>query len=164
MRGRGRERERSCTNGNIVELIELVHQGPYDSKVNLHVPQLLQRQIVLDDTDDVAPYPVDVCVDGQVAVRIRHAAVHLVVIVAMVGIQPGQQRPPLVSLGLQWFRLSSRLRLSWQSQNDAPPVTHATPFSPVPRWVADEMGEVRRGEARQLVGVSRVGRRKGPPS
>lgn len=83
------------TNGNISQLIKLVDQRPNHSDINLDVPQLLQRQVILDDADNVAPDAVNVCVHGQVAVRVRAAAEDVLAIFVLRG-QPAEQRPALV--------------------------------------------------------------------
>lgn len=87
--------ERQRTNGNIPQLIKLVDQRPYNGNIDLNVPQLLQRQVILHDAHNVAPDTVNVCVHGQVAVRVRAAAEDVLAIFVLRG-QPAEQRPALV--------------------------------------------------------------------
>lgn len=87
--------ERQRTNGNIPQLIKLVDQRPYNGNIDLNIPQLLQRQVILNNTDNVAPDAVNVCVHGQVAVRVRAAAEDVLAIFVLRG-QPAEQRPALV--------------------------------------------------------------------
>jgi hypothetical protein len=84
------------TNRDVAQLVKLVHQRPDHRHVNLEIPQLLQRQIVLDDAHNVAPDAMDVRVHGQVAVRVRAAAEDVLAIGGPFRRQPAEQRAALV--------------------------------------------------------------------
>lgn len=107
------QRQQSLTDGNIIQLIELVHQRPNDSDIDPHIAQLLQTEVILHYADDVAPYAVDVGVDGQMTMRIRHAAENLVLIytsrflghVMVIRIQAAEERAALVR---GWWQCDAR--------------------------------------------------------
>lgn len=87
------------TNGDVLELIELVDERPDDGHVDSHIGELLVTEIILHDADDVASDAVNGSVDGQMAVGVGPAAVYRVAILAVVSVQPAQQRPLLVVWG-----------------------------------------------------------------
>lgn len=84
------------TDRNIPQLIKLIHERPDDRHINLDIPQLLQRQIILNHAHNVAPDAVNVGVHGQIAVRIRPAAKDVLAIVRALSGQPAEQRTALV--------------------------------------------------------------------
>lgn len=86
------------TDRNIPQLIKLIHKRPDDRHVNLDIPQLLQRQIVLHHAHNVATDAVNVGVHGQFAVRIRPAAEDVLAIVRALSGEPAEQRTALVRL------------------------------------------------------------------
>ena len=99
----------ALTDGNIVQLIEFVDQRSDDSNIEPHISKLRETEIVLDDAEDVASNPVDVCVDWEMGVRIGLTAVYgLSVVVCRVG--PSQKRASLI-----W---------SWWGQADVRAIPH----------------------------------------
>jgi hypothetical protein len=58
--------QQAVDDGDVVEVVELVDERAHDGEVEAHVAQLLRRDVVLDDGDNVAADPVDVGVHGQV--------------------------------------------------------------------------------------------------
>lgn len=87
---------RQHTDGNIAQLIKLIHERPNDRHIDFDIPQLLQRQIILHHAYNVAPDTVNVRVYRQLAVRIRPAAEDVLAIVRVLGGQPAEQRTALV--------------------------------------------------------------------
>lgn len=87
---------RQPTDGNIAQLIKLIHERSDDRHINLDIPQLLQRQIILHHAHNVAPDTVNIRVHGQLAVRIRPAAEDVLAIGRALGGEPAEQRTALV--------------------------------------------------------------------
>lgn len=58
----------SLTDGDVVQIVQLVHQRPHNSDVDTHIPQLRVAEVVLNNGRYIAAYPVDVCVDREMAV------------------------------------------------------------------------------------------------
>lgn len=98
------------TNGNVLEPVESVNEGPDNSDVDPHIGELAEAEVVLHDADNVAPDAVYGGVDGEVAVGVGPAAVYGVAALAMVGVQPAQQRASLVRGGGEPNAPLARLR------------------------------------------------------
>lgn len=107
-------RAERLTDGDIIELIQLIDKRADDGQVDAQIPQLLQGHVVLDDGDDVPPDAVYVCVDGQVGVGVNGAREDRLR-VDLVADMSSQQRP---ALWFQEVKVSARggaaaLRLTW---------------------------------------------------
>lgn len=88
--------EQTVNDGKVLEFVEFVDQRTNDGDIDSHVGELLKGEVVLDYTDDVASYAMDVGVDGEMAVRIGATAVDWVAVFAMVRVESAEERAALI--------------------------------------------------------------------